>query len=214
MNEFKFNTEQLCEIYYGNIDARNTFYFDNLDLITRMAYAFDRAHPHATVTAQDLIQGAYVDMDYFCYGVGKRVTDTATIIGFLHWSFYLAPYGGLAYCRANNRKITDVYGNFTNEFMDNSIVRLDAIVDDGANGRTYYEVIADELEVSPLDDTTDYTEQYVNTFGKYLTPKQREVFALVMDGYGPTEIARKLGLTKGGINAFEFAIALLSISAR
>lgn len=198
--QFVFTQEQLKAIHDGDMDARNAFYFDNLEIIRRMAYCAVQRDKHPTVTVDDLVQGVYVDMDYFCDSLGKPVTDLATIIGFLHWSFHLAPYGGLAYCRENNPKITCKCGNyFDTTYTDNNLLRLDAPIGD-SNGSTYGDLIPD-TRAEMRDDTTDCTEEYVNTFGQYLSPAQRQVFALVMDGYGVRAIADKLGQKEGTTSA-------------
>lgn len=200
---FKFTPEQLRQIYDGDIDARNTFYFDNLDIIKRMAHCAVQREKHPTVTVDDLVQGAYVDMDYFCHSVNKPVTDEYEIACFLRWSFHLAPYGGLAYCRENNPKITCQCGGFYGtDYTDNNFVRLDAIVDDSDKHlqsditNSYAEYIADP-RADFTEQSDDCIDEYVDVFGQYLTPKMRDVFALVMDGYDATHIADKLGLTLG-----------------
>lgn len=196
---FKFTPEQLKAIYDGDMDARNTFYFDNLDIIQRMAYCAVLREQHPTVTQEDLVQGVYADMDYFCHSVNRPVTNTEEIRYFLRWSFHLAPYGGLAYCREHNPKITCACGSYYNtEYTDNNPLRLDAEIDDsnkhlqGDRETTYAEYIPDPRAEQALESATDYTDEYVNTFGVYLTPKQRDVFALMMDGYSPSTIAEKL----------------------
>lgn len=208
---FKFTPEQLKAIYDGDIDARNAFFFDNLDIITRMAQcAYDR-EKHATVTVEDLIQGAYVDMDYFRRGVNNPVVDEVGIRGFLRWSFHLAPYGGLAHCREYNPKITSKCAFFDPQYCDNNFVRLDALMRENSEKRgtvAFEEYLYTddgdddfaELGVIDGDDneqSEDYTAEYVEVFGEYLTPKMRDVFALTMDGYDVTHIAEKLGLKLG-----------------
>lgn len=204
---FKFTPEQLKAIYDGDIDARNTFYFDNLDIITRMAQvAYDR-EKHATVTVEDLIQGAYIDMDYFRHSVNGPVTNEIEIAGFLRWSFHLAPYGGLAHCRKYNPKITSKCVFFDPTYCDNNFVRLDALMRDNSE-RTGDATVIEYANTDDGDDdfaelgiidgdnehSEDYTAEYVEAFSKYLTPKMRDVFALTMDGYTATQIAEKLGI--------------------
>ncbi len=209
---FKFTPEQLRQIYDGDIAARNAFYFDNLDIIKRMAYCAVQREQHPTVTVDDLIQGAYVDMDYFCHSVNRPVTDEYEIACFLRWSFHLAPYGGLAYCRENNAKITCQCGNFYGtDYTDNNPVRLDAVVDDAdkhlqSDGtETYADYIADP-RADFTEQSTDYTDEYVNTFAEYLTPKQRDVFALIADGYTDTQIAERLSITQALASQHKYSI--------
>ena len=199
MDTFKFTTEQLRQIYEGDIDARNTFYFDNLDIITRMAYSAMQRERHPVVTVDDLIQGVYADMDYFCEGVDKPVTDEHGIIFFLRWSFHLAPYGGLAYCREHNPKITAkiTYSGvsfFDTTYTDKDCLQLDCTIDGDEGGKTYGEIIPDTR--AELTEHEDYTDEFIKVFGEYLTPKMREVFALAMYGYDGTRISEMLGLNR------------------
>ncbi len=209
MKTFKYTDEQLQAIYDGDIDARNTFYFDNLDIITRMAQTAIEREKHPSVTVEDLIQGAYVDMDYFCQGPNKRVQNNLDIATFMRWSFHLAPYGGLAYCRENNPKITCRYGSiFGTDYTDANFLRLDALMRENSekSGSCAFEeyvntdVAADCAERGVIDGdeyTADSNDEYVEIFGRYLTPKMRDVFALMVDGYTDTQIAEKLGLRLG-----------------
>lgn len=199
---FKFTTEQLRQIYDGDIDARNTFYFDNLDIITRMAHCAVKKERHLTVTVDDLTQGAYADMDYFCHSVNCPVTNADEIACFLRWSFHLAPYGGLAYCRENNPKITCQRGGFYDTtYTDNNLLRLDAIVDDtdkhlqSDSTASIVEYIADP-RADITEQSDDYTAEYVKVFGQYLNPTQRDIFARIMDGYTDTQIAEQIGITQ------------------
>ncbi len=195
METFKYTDEQLQAIYDGDIDARNTFYFDNLAIIKNMAYCAIQKERYPTVTVDDLVQGAYVDMDYFCCGVNRPVTNANEIAYFLRWSFHLEPYGGLAYCRKNNPKLTCVR-SYDTTYTDNNLLRLDAITADRDNestsDRNMY--IADPRDY--FSDEIDYTAEYVKVFGQYLTPKQRDTFALIVDGYTDTQIAKQLGITQ------------------
>lgn len=210
LNTWKCTDEQLVKIYEGDIDARNTFYFDNLDIITRIAQNALNREKHPTVTIDDLVQGVYVDMDYFCQGPNKRVENAVDIGMFVRWSCHLAPYGGLAYCREHNPKITCRYGSFFGtDYTDNNFVRLDALMRDNSEKRgtaTFEEYVdaddegdeLDELATVDSDDTDDfYLYEYIRVFGEYLTPKQREVFGLTVEGYTATQIAEKLGITLG-----------------
>ncbi len=204
---FKYTDEQLQAIYDGDIDARNAFYFDNLDIIKRMAYCAVQKERHPTATVDDLVQGAYADMDYFCHSVNRRVTNADEIADFLRWSFHLAPYGGLAYCRENNPKLTCRRGGYYDTtYTDSNLLRLDAILDgtdkhlnNDAVTVDYHDYIADP-RADFTEQSDDYTDEYVTVFGDYLNPTQRDIFARYMDGYTDTQIAEQLGITQNTVS--------------
>lgn len=199
MAKFKFTQEQLKAIYDGDMDARNAFFFDNLDIIKRMAYFAIYRERYHTVTVDDLVNGVYVDMDYFCSGINTPVRDYGSLIAFLHWSFHLAPYGGLAYCRVNNTKITTNYkNNYSSVYTGNNyFLSLDATIGDSKNARTFGERIGDPSAEQAFEGVRDNTDEYAKVFGEFLTPKLRDVFVLMLDGYDLTHIADKLGVTLG-----------------
>ena len=203
---WKITDEQCAAICNGDVDARNRFYIDNLEIIQRMAYCAIQRDKHPAVTADDLVQGVYVDMDYFCNGVNCPVTDYVSLIGFIHWSFHLAPYGGLAYCREHNPKITCRRGNYYDRtYTDNNLLRLDATVD-GSNKHlqndsesTYGEYIPDPRAELAFENTTDYTNDCKIIVADFLSPREREYFDLFMDGYGNSVISERMGY-KGECN--------------
>lgn len=212
MATFKFTSDQLRKIYDGDIDARNTFYFDNLDIITRMAYCALEREQHPAVTLDDLVQGAYADMDYFCHSVNRPVTTADEIGFFLRWSFHLAPYGGLAYCRENNPKLTgQSNGFYDTTYTDNNVLSLDATVDDSDKHlqsdatATLAEYIADPRAELTEQSDDEYAD-CVQAIAEYVTPKMRDCFTLLADGYTDTQIGEKLGITQNTASTRKFRI--------
>ena len=72
-NGWKITNEQADLINNGNGEARNRFYLDNLDRITRMARSFVQKHGLDNSLIEDMTQSVYLDMTLWTYQNGTPI---------------------------------------------------------------------------------------------------------------------------------------------
>lgn len=204
-NGWKITDEQCKQIQNGNAEARNTFYFDNLERIRKMAYCYAQKTPRCKGLEEDLIQGVYVDLTVFMQECGTPVTDGKTLSYFVYSSFRFAPYGGLAYLFENNPKLLsggglNMYGapsdmlSFDKPFGAMSGAKRRQ---DDNNARTLGEVVP----APEVLDKIDLTEELKTLVSDLLSPRENEYFVHFIEGYGNAEISRRMGYNTEANNA-------------
>lgn len=185
--------ETVSQISNGDINARNRFYFDNLERIRKMAYGYARKNSHCKGLEDDMINGVWVDLGYFKQDNGVSVTDGISLSRFVYSSFRFCPFGGLLYCSENNPKLLSggglaVYAPEVLSF-DKPFGVGDNRHQDEENARTLGEIIpAPEMTL-----TTYNTDELKALCSDLLPPRCREYFAYFMDGYSPSVIGSKMG---------------------
>lgn len=193
--------EQAEEIRNGDINARNRFYFDNLERIRKMAYNYAKRNPRCKGLEEDMINGVYVDMSFWAQENGKPVSDGLTLSGFVYSSFRFTPYGGLLYLSENNPKmlcggVLSVYAPDTLS-LDSPLGVGDNRHQDDNNAHTLGDIIP--APENPFNgDLTDNLKELVSDM---LSPRENEFFGHFIEGYGNAEISRRMGYGTEANNA-------------
>ena len=200
-NGWKITDEQAHEIKNGDIEARNAFYFDNLDRIRAMAYRYAQKNPHCKGLEEDMINGIYVDLSVFKQENGTPVTDGISLSRFVYSSFRFTPYGGLAYLFDNNPKLLSG-GGLTTYCADTlSLEKPFGVGDnrhqDDNNARTLGEVVPAPEMLNKID----LTEELKTLVSDLLSPRENEYFTHFIEGYGNAEISRRMGYKTEANNA-------------
>ena len=191
---WNITAETAENIRNGDINARNRFYFDNLERIRKMAYNYARKNARCKGLESDLINGVWVDLGYFKQDNGTPVKDGLTLSRFVYSSFRFAPFGGLLYCSENNPKLLSGGGLATYAPEVLSLDKPFGVGDnrhqDEDNARTLGEIVpAPEMVL-----TADNSDELKALCSDLLSPRCREYFAYFIDGFAPSVIGSKMGL--------------------
>lgn len=86
-----FTEEQIVNIKHFSVEDMNKFYFDNYDVIMRMAKGFvHKEHCRYRYDINDLLQQVYIDLPYYSYR-----SRYALYLSIVKGSFKLVNYGGI-----------------------------------------------------------------------------------------------------------------------
>lgn len=199
--DWKITDEQAKAIHNGDKNARDNFYFDNLDKIRAMAYSHCRNRPYCRGYFDDMINGVYVDLTIFESAINQPVTDLWRLKKFIYASFNACPHGGLAYLYAHNRKLLSGRKEY---FAPADTLSLDAPISftselhnhDGGHIATVAEVVpAPEL----LSENEYDTIKQIAC--RYLSPRSAEYIGYFIDGYGNMEIKALTGDKRANLTA-------------
>lgn len=192
---WKITDEQAEQIRNGEIEAVNRFYFDNLKRIRQMACNYSMRNPKCRGFVQDMLQTLYIDLTYFKTDTGIPVTDGITLSCFVYASFRISPFGGLLYCSEYNKKMLS--GGALRVY-DDDVLSLDKPFGNNNNGKRHQDdgnerTLGDVVpSYSPICDE-DHTEDCKAIVWEFLSPRQKEYFALFIEGYGYTALCEKIG---------------------
>ncbi len=191
---WNITAETAENIRNGDINARNRFYFDNLERIRKMAYNYARKNARCKGLENDLINGVWVDLGYFKQDNGTPVKDGLTLSRFVYSSFRFAPFGGLLYCSENNPKLLAGGGLV---IYAPAVLSLDKPLSVGSNrhqddinARTLGEIIP----ASEMTLTADNSDELKALCADLLPPRCREYFSYFIDGFAPSIIGFKMGI--------------------
>lgn len=192
---WKITAKQVTAIKNGDIEARNRFYIDNLSRIQSMARNYVRKRHMASVGREydvdDCVNCVYLDLPLFNFENGKTLSHS------LINSFCMSIYGGLWYVTENDSKL------FNGEYRGERLYILDRPLNVKARtgetsetGALYIDSVASTP--SPESDLIGAeivsSEKVVEITSKYLSPKENEIFSLLLDGYSVYAIPELLGL--------------------
>ncbi len=187
---WKITNEQAEDIRNGNADARNKFYFDNLDRIRAMAYNYSQHNPRCKGLVEDMLQSVYLDLTRFADETGKAVKDGKSLSLFIYASFRFTPYGGLVICAENDLKKMSGGGL---RIYAPDVMELDRLYNRKAGKM---ETLADFVPALEILDRSDYTEDIKKVCADYLSPRVKEYFDYFIELYAPSEIGRKMGISE------------------
>lgn len=190
---WKITDEQATAIRNGDLNARNTFFFDNLDRIRSMAYNYGKRNSRCFGLVDDMINTVWVDLTVFKQSNGKPVIDGKSLSGFVYSSFRFCPMGGLDYLFENNPKVLGdiaTYGEPVEMFsFDTPATAVFGRNADEVNG-TLADIIPAPVGVYYVGDLT---EKLKNVVADFLTPRENEYFKWFIEGYGNAEISHRMG---------------------
>lgn len=192
---WKITAEQAKAITNGDDNARNAFYFDNLDRIRKMArgYIYRRKFtPNGgEFTFDDCVNGLYLDIPLFDFQDGVSVSRS------VYRSFSYSIYGGWLYVSENNRKLFDrVYQGERLYILDQPAQyksRSGDSTDDGAP-------LIDKITSAPSPENevingNGLTVETLETVaGKYLSKQENALFVDLLNGYEKHHICDRLAL--------------------
>lgn len=192
---WKITDKQAEEIRKGNTEARNRFYMDNYERIGKMArnYVYKRHMASAGLEydTDDCINGVYVDLPLFNFKSGKTLSWS------VRNSFYLSIFGGWQYVVENDSKLLN--GEYRGErlFILDSPTKANART--GESSETSALVLDSIASVpSPEEELIENdgipAEKIVEIVKGYLSPRECEIFSLLLDGYSVYAIPELLGL--------------------
>lgn len=196
---WKITDEQAEAIFNGSIPDRNRFYTDNFVRLRKMAWGYIHRNPAFFGMLNDLLQGVYIDMDFFYGAYNKPVRDGRTLSHFVYWSFSKCKDGGLIYLAENNRKLLSWYNSYTPPARMYSLDAPAALV----FGRSSEEVEGTLGDVLPspfrLEDEvllrlSTISAKLFNAVCSKLSPRLIEFLNLYIEGYTPSEAAREMGV--------------------
>lgn len=192
---WKITAEQIKAITNGDKNARNAFYFDNLDRIRKMARNYvSKRHISNTgreYDVDDCINGLYLDLPLFNFKDGRAISWS------VRNSFYLSIYGGWLYVVENNGKLLN--GEYRGErlYILDSPARVNTRSGDSKDTGEY---LIDSIASTPspeneiIDGDSIPAEKVVEIAREYLSPRESEIFSLMLDGYSVYAIPEILGL--------------------
>lgn len=204
---WKITDEQAEAIRSGDIEARNRFYFDNLDRIRSMAYNYVKKHAFLRGWENDLIQGVYTDLEIFQSAYNTPVKDGGQLSLFVYWSFSLTPHGGLLYLYENNPKVLCNPRLYAANVLslDKPFGKGDNRHQDDDNARSLGEVVPEAVSIeTEIEEkiAPDLTEACKNIVSEFLTPRLQEYFGYYIDGYATSIIGEKMGVNSDGIGSY------------
>ena len=190
-HNWKITDEQAEAIRNGDAEARNKFYFDNLDKIRVMAYRHCYYRPHCRGYFVDMVNGVYADLAIFNSAVGQPVTNVWRLRKFIYASFNACPHGGLVYLYEHNRKLLS--GNKA-YFAPSNILSLDTPLNFKAHNRDGgHKMTIEEIVPTPeLPDESDY-DIIRQVACRYLSPRSADYLGYFIEGYKDTEIKALTG---------------------
>lgn len=187
--------EQAELIRGGDIPARNRFYFENLARIKSMArnyvHKMHFSNAGREYDIDDCINGLYLDLSLFDFGDGLRISWS------VRNSFYFSIYGGWLYVVENNSKLR--CGGYRGKclYILDSPAKVNTRAGDSKDTGDY---LIDSIASTPspeseiIDGNGVAAEKVVEIAREYLSPRETEIFSLMLDGYSIYAIPEILGL--------------------
>ena len=196
---WKTSAEQCEQIRNGDIQARNKWFADNFERISKMACNYTKKYQAYYGLANDMINGVYVDCDCFKLSEQTPVCSGKTMSQFVYKSFAFSRFGGYAYVYEHNRKMLS--GDYKMPYA--CTVSLDAPMHGKRGKRDNDGVTLGELlpGFEAEADTPDNTEIYITEVCKLLKqyPKMLTFYELYMRGFDNAEIAEAMGIAQGNV---------------
>lgn len=192
-NGWKITDEQAELIRNCDLDARNRFWFDNLDRLRAMAYNYGRRNPRCYGMVDDMVNCVWVDLSIFTDEHKRAVDNGVRLSNFVYASFRFCPMGGLAYLFENNPKMLCDFNTYAPP-SDILSFNVPASAVFGRNADEVNGTLGDIIPAPVGVDYVDDTEDIKALVADLLSPREREYFSLYMDGFPPSIIGERMGL--------------------
>lgn len=201
--------EQAERIRRGDLDACTRFYLDNLKRIKKMAYGYASKHRGLYSWVDDMVQGVYTDLAVFQCAYNRPVVDGIGLSRFVYWSFFYARFGGLAYLRERNPKI--LCGGEGMKEYNPRLRSLDEPLGvghnrhkDDENKQTLADIVA--APAVEIDEKHDFSDECKEIAARFLSPRESECCAYMIDGYTFRAIGDAMHIKGDGAGGYMFRV--------
>jgi DNA-directed RNA polymerase specialized sigma24 family protein len=194
--EWAYTPEQAALIKAGDMDARNRFYEDNLDIIRGNAFGYVAKMrvmriPFACEAA-DLVQQVWLDLPFFDYQYPRNLSADVRL------SFYMAAWGGWSYLAETHSK----YQNGT--YRVSPLLLVDEPIK-GGDGQSLVDSLCfvQSAEGAYFAGGSEECAILLKlVLSRFFSPRQMQVLGLYIDGYRMDGIAAKTGIGRQNVSHY------------